>query len=212
LAQSPQSPPPLSRGPFSPQEYNLLDPDTGKIMVALRATTGQAPPDKVANLVWRTLYTQCARPGTSSVSFFAANTWSVRGKWSLKEYRGIVLPPHPEPLTEADRANNVQWRGSAMFKYTLSRSVWFRMDGMEAHGSWSKWQDANSTETFEIKKENNRWLVNVPRGGASRTTNGEYRSLEEFASDFVRGDYDIISNVRLSCAAALAADPFSTLP
>jgi TonB family protein len=178
-------------------------------MDALRATTGQAPPDKVANLVWRTLYTQCARSGTSSVSFFAAATWGATGKWSLKEYRGIVLPPRPEPLTEADRANNVQWRGRAAFKYTLSRSIRFGEDGRPAHGSWSKWQDDDSIETFQIKKENNRWLVNVPRSGLSRTN--EYRSLDEFASDFARGDYSI-SNVRLSCGAALATDPFSTLP
>ena len=206
LAQTPHAP--NGRDPFSPEEANLLDRDTEKILDALRKTTGQEPPDKVAHLVWRTLFTQCAGPGTSSVSFFATQTWGW--KWLVNEYRGAVLPVDPEPLTEADRANNVQWRGTASFKYTISRSIVFGADGRPEHGSWSKWKDESGFKLFNMKKENNRWLVDVALSGGLPVSD-PYRPLDEFANGFARGDYRI-SNARLSCTAALATDPFSTLP
>ena len=179
----------------SPPELQLLDPNVVKIKDSLRGVNGQNSPKDVADKVWKLIFTECTRSGDPSPSFFSAsrdqtNHFTFPVAWGLTERKGTFLPPQAEALSEADRANGVEYRGKAYFKESMSRSYQFNEGGTMRRGPWSKWSDTppQSWLMVNLEKTSDRWSFDFD--GSS--------------------PYDA-ARYKVSCATATAPDPFATV-
>lgn len=182
-------------------ELLLLDPDRRPLAERLSHVSGQAAPEAVADLVWKLTLTECTRPGDKTPSYFLAQrdkaAFSPEDKWELFEEKGSLKISDPGPLSEADRLNGVQWRGTTFVKVSTLRQFNFTQ---RHHGDWSDWADTSridnlapligTTEVFKLEKRNNQWILDGKTPG-------------EFIASRAR--------TKLSCATATATDPFASL-
>lgn len=182
-------------------ELLLLDPDRRPLAERLSHVSGQASPEVVAELVWKLALTECTRPGDRTPSYFLAQrdkaAFSPEDKWELFEEKGALKISDPAPLSEADRLNGVQWRGTTFVKVSTLRQFNFTQ---RHHGDWSDWADTSridnlapligTTEVFKLEKRNNQWILDGK-------TPGEFVAVH--------------GRSKLSCAIATAADPFASL-
>jgi hypothetical protein len=217
-------------------ERSMLDP-ASNVVDALQAVSGQTPPEKVAQLISETVATRCARPGASSPSFFfldrshhpivrlvgAPSIHDYTLQWILGEYRG-AFTFKSGPISEADRLNDVQWRGSLEFSATVYREFKFNDDGRLAHSPWTEWSNVDRNKSSKVfmllRKQNSQWIVTSRR--SPLYLGGGMVPFSEFSDDFAKqaveggvGDADGYPNItphKVSCAAALADDPFSKFP
>lgn len=191
-----------------PAEMQLLDPDLNRLMANLREINGQTPPDQVAERVWKLVFTQATRPGSPSPSFFYMYRhvgMSGYVEWSLVELQGTFIPPQGEALSNADRANGIQYRGKAYFKESLLRLFEFNDGGTKNHGPWSKWYDAGAPEgwpTVSLEKTiTSGWSVGFAFDSVSNVDfNINGGSSPYWAAQF-----------KVAPQTALATDPFANL-
>jgi hypothetical protein len=202
---------------LSPVESQWFDPERGSLIAALRSLRGETSPKDVAELAWKAELSQCSRDGFPSPSFF----WVTRNYkpneyprtsgaepgitiWELQEFLGTLAYPDPkgETLSEAERLNGVQWRGSTSLKVSSSRRFVSYFDkGRDRLGQsqvlsvyqvnkWSEFEDWSrapaSWPTIHLEKKNNKWSF----------------------SPYPKPPYESVQ-FKVSCATATAADPFS---
>jgi hypothetical protein len=197
---------------LSPAEVQLLDPDQARLSDNLLAASGQASPERVASMAWELVFTRCSRPGSPAATYFLSgrdqsNSYTFPVSWGLTERQGLFPPPQPDPISEADRLNGVQWRGRAYFKVSVYRGFSFNAGGMMERGPWTKWSDAGPREwpTVSLTKKNNRWSVKF-------YINASMADLADRGSSFAgNGSPYEAAQYKMSCAAALVDDPFANL-
>lgn len=95
----------------------------------------QTPPDRVKDLLFATILTTCPVPGSASPTTFFYDEKSLwgHGRQTLFEYRSAWNQLYPDPLTEADKLNGIQFKGPAV----LGAPAFRYLDGRR----WSSWEE-----------------------------------------------------------------------
>ena len=149
------------------------------------------------------MLTQCTRPGDKfPPSFFYAFRDMYHYEWTLKELKGTVGNPSAGPLSEADHLNGVQWRGVSYFKTSSIREFSFNSsDVNKESGPWSDWRSITYNPDnllwpeLTLEKRNDQWRIKI--------------DLRELLLDFRAPS--LIAQYRVSCATAIAPNPFEGL-
>jgi len=104
----------------------------------------------------------------------------------VKELKSAAFGIEPEPLSEADRLNDIQWKGFTTVKWKASRSRW----GPKGIGEdWGEWKDDSDAfrggpmSATPLVKKNGQWFVVNPdylvMGGS------KYTALADFLATIV---------------------------
>jgi len=136
-----------------------LQPDVAKQFVGM---VFAGCPDR-SSVFWETYGDpespiQCPRTDP----FFQQPTRTCR---VVVEYKDMHFATREEPLSPADRANGVQWKGFLTDNWTISRLRWISNNSW---GPWSQWSDTGNgraNDMVEFIKTNGQWSVGVTIGG-----------------------------------------------
>jgi len=174
--------------------------------------------EALAETMWENILTSCQVPGSTTPTMFfhrmeyKTHTYeaSLFGRETLFEYRSTWKRFYSLPITEADRLNGIQFNGLAIFG---ARAVRHSYNDKPPSETWSAWE--GRTEKIPspadvlhygvlqlwdsvmlkvtLSKVNDKWIY--------------------YASDVPREDISFdpnnISALKLTCAAASRANPFS---
>ncbi|HEX8692939.1 MAG TPA: hypothetical protein VF746_10995 [Longimicrobium sp.] len=83
----------------------------------------------------------------------------------IHQFRGLVTRLQPTPLSPADRANGLEYRGTLRISAPLYRSY----DRYVGH--WTAWNDNGEAPSVQITKENGRWYAQWGLGRKVDLTN-----------------------------------------
>jgi hypothetical protein len=171
------------------------------------ALNAHTSPERVKDLLLANILSTCPLPGSTSPAVF------VYRNHSLEEYRGAWNRLVPFNLTEADRLNGIQYKAWVV----MSGSSFRRFDAYK--GQWSSWASARDLEqqttpsalargsnrnmlfaglhqmqgfAVSMEKKNNQWSFRIEWDGGGPL------------------DPDTLSAEKLSCSAAMSANPLSS--
>ena len=66
----------------------------------------------------------------------------------IKQFKSVIFTAEPEPITEADKLNNIQWKGIVRAKWAAERT---RSSG------WGDWQTAYGSAFMYFQKRESTW-------------------------------------------------------
>jgi hypothetical protein len=86
------------------------------------------------------------------------STFVVCG-WRDREVRNAKLDVTSSPLEEADRLNNIEWKGIASLSGKVSRR---REHDDKRQREWSEWSEYKDDIWFGLEKANGKWRSRWP--------------------------------------------------
>lgn len=113
--------------------------------------------DNAARQYWETGLTECSDSFYGKHSFTSFILRPTRRNY-LYQFKDVEFEVKGKPLTEADKLNNVEWRGAASFSYKAWR--YYDLDQKE----WNKWISGKPImeappNVVAIRKQNARWII-----------------------------------------------------
>jgi hypothetical protein len=156
---------------------------------------GSSP--KAADLQSETL--DAAEKEWSKVWIQHGDTWIAKSQNGhyLLQIKGRRIDTRPQPLSDADRLNNVQWMGSVAFHCSAARRFGFASNqgglaafgpaGSEYKAGWNEWYVPDGAmAVYRFKKQNKNWRLlensldeSVQLGGADEMVRPAAADLQQ---------------------------------
>lgn len=85
------------------------------------------------------------------------------------EYKDMHFAMKEEPLSAADKANGIQWKGFLTDSWTISRIRWIANNSWGPWGPWADTGNGRPNDMVQFIKTNGQWSVGVTVGGQLMT-------------------------------------------
>jgi hypothetical protein len=174
-------------------------------------TSIEGSPEATARLTWKMITTECAVPGSGASATFWLSVDHNQGVEALSlrtllEFRdATIMPTKAEVVSEADKLNGVEWRGTSYLRASAHRikqfegpSRVFGQDHPMSNDPWSAWEDGGGI-LMQMIKDKGKWTIDYRFADSPTPRFGLFSSREP----------DADSRDKLSCAKLTAPDPFA---
>ena len=117
------------------------------LFIASSCIGGNSEANEEATKAWDSYFTKCGDSWYTAMPGF--------GKLNLCEYSSVSIKTEKSPLTDADKLNNIEWKGNTYLSSPAERCY---------DGGWGQWNSAGINLTISLTKRSGQWNASKPAG------------------------------------------------